>query len=87
MSTTHTFRPDLPPPRMSVGVLAWLRGNLFSNWFNTLLTLLAVYLVWLVIPPLLQWAIFQADWVGTTRADCTGEKCQYSEFQQYAHAS
>ncbi|MDG1580041.1 amino acid ABC transporter permease [Pseudomonas sp. GOM6] len=69
----HQFRPDLPPPAMSVGVLGWLRSNLFSNWFNTLLTLLAAYLVWVIVPPLLQWAIFQADWTGTTRADCTSD--------------
>ena len=69
----HQFRPSLPPPRMSVGVIGWLRSNLFSNWFNTLLTLLAIYLVWLIVPPLLQWAVFQADWTGTTRADCTSE--------------
>ncbi|MWV11504.1 ABC transporter permease subunit [Pseudomonas sp. R-28-1W-6] len=70
---THTFKPDLPPPAMSVGVLGWLRSNLFSNWFNTLLTLLAAYLVWLIIPPLLQWAFIEADWSGTSRTDCTSE--------------
>ncbi|MBF7729793.1 amino acid ABC transporter permease [Pseudomonas sp. N040] len=70
---THTFKPDLPPPPLSTGVLAWLRSNLFSNWFNTLLTLLAAYLVWLVIPPLLQWAFIDADWTGSTRSDCTGD--------------
>ncbi|AOE83825.1 amino acid ABC transporter permease [Pseudomonas sp. TCU-HL1] len=71
--TTHVFKPDQPPPRMSVGVLGWLRANLFSNWFNTLLTLFAIYLVWLILPPLIQWAFLQADWNGTTRADCTSE--------------
>ena len=69
----HQFRPSLPPPRMSVGVLGWLRANLFSSWFNTLLTLLAIYLVWLLVPPLLKWAVLQADWHGTTRADCTSD--------------
>lgn len=68
---THTFKPDLPPPRLSVGLLGWLRANLFSSWFNTLLTLFAIYLVWLIVPPLLQWAFIDADWSGTTRADCT----------------
>jgi general L-amino acid transport system permease protein len=68
---THTFKPDLPPPSMSVGVVAWLRANLFSSWFNTLLTLFAAYLVWLIVPPLIQWAFINADWTGTTRADCT----------------
>ncbi len=68
---SHTFKPDLPPPAMSVGVVGWLRSNLFSSWFNTLLTLFAVYLVWLMLPPLIQWAFINADWTGTTRADCT----------------
>lgn len=67
----HTFKPDLPPPLLSVGVLGWLRANLFSSWFNSLLTLFAAYLVWLIIPPLIQWAFIDADWVGTTRQDCT----------------
>ncbi|MEK1907359.1 MAG: amino acid ABC transporter permease [Pseudomonas sp.] len=70
---THTFKPDLPPPPLSVGVVAWVRSNLFSSWANTLLTLVAIYLVWLIVPPILNWAFFSADWHGTTRADCTSE--------------
>ncbi|CAE6896465.1 MULTISPECIES: amino acid ABC transporter permease [Pseudomonas] len=79
---THTFKPDLPPPRMSVGVIGWMRSNLFSGVFNTLLTLLAIYLVWLIVPPLLNWAFFDADWVGTTRADCTGQGACWVFIQQ-----
>lgn len=70
---THQFKPDLPPPRQSIGAMAWLRDNLFSSWFNSLLTLVAIYLIWLIVPPLLQWALLDADWVGQTRADCTSE--------------
>jgi general L-amino acid transport system permease protein len=68
---THTFKPDMPPPRTSVGAVAWLRNNLFSGWFNSLLTLLAIYLLWLTLPPLVQWAFLDANWQGSTRADCT----------------
>jgi general L-amino acid transport system permease protein len=68
---THDFKPDLPPPRQSIGAIAWLRANLFSNWFNGMLTLVAFYMIWLIVPPLVQWAILDADWVGQTRADCT----------------
>ncbi|NIF49251.1 amino acid ABC transporter permease [Enterobacter sp. Ap-1006] len=49
----------------------WMRKNLFSSWLNTLLTLLCLGLMWTLIPPLLNWAIFQANWVGETRTDCT----------------
>ncbi|MNF64816.1 Inner membrane amino-acid ABC transporter permease protein YhdY [compost metagenome] len=85
--TTHVFKPDQPPPRLSVGTLGWLRANLFSNWFNTLLTLFAIYLVWLIVPPLIKWAFLEADWTGSTRADCTSEgacwvfiKVRFSQF-------
>lgn len=79
---THTFKPDMPPPKQNIGVLAWLRENLFSGWFNSLLTLFALYLVWLIVPPLINWAFLQADWVGTTRADCTSEGACWVFIQQ-----
>ena len=71
--TIHSFKPDLPPPTISIGALGWLRANLFSSWINTLLTLVGLYLLWLIVPPVLEWAIFKADWTGDTRADCSRE--------------
>jgi len=41
--TIHTFKPDLPPPTISIGSLGWLRANLFSSWINTLLTRVGLY--------------------------------------------
>ncbi len=79
---THTFKPDMPPPRQAIGVVAWLRANLFSSWFNSLLTLFSLYLIWLVLPPIIQWAFLQADWVGETRADCTSEGACWVFIQQ-----
>lgn len=69
--TSHTFKPSLPPPPMSVGPAAWIRANLFSNWFNSLLTFLAIYLIWILIPPVIKWAFIDADWNGTSRDACT----------------
>ena len=43
--TSHTFKPDMPPPSKVFGPVAWMRPNLFSNWLNTLLTLFAIYLI------------------------------------------
>ncbi|WOD10215.1 amino acid ABC transporter permease [Pseudomonas sp. NyZ704] len=79
---THTFKADMPPPRQAIGVVAWLRANLFSSWFNSLLTLLSLYLIWLMVPPIIQWAFLQADWVGETRADCTSEGACWVFIQQ-----
>jgi len=63
--------PDLPPPRSAVGVYGWMRENLFSSWVNTLLTLLSIYILYLTIPPVVQWALINADWAGDSREDCS----------------
>jgi len=63
--------PDLPPPPSEVGVVGWLRHNLFSSTTNTLLTIFAFYLVYLLVPPVLSWVFFNADWSGDSRDACT----------------
>jgi general L-amino acid transport system permease protein len=51
---------------------AWTRKNLFPSPLSGALTLLILSLLALAVPPLLQWAIIDADWVGHGREDCTG---------------
>ncbi|MGV8996107.1 MAG: amino acid ABC transporter permease [Parvibaculaceae bacterium] len=50
--------------------LKWIRKNLFPNVWNSALTLFALWLVYISLPPLLNWAIFNAVWVGDGRAAC-----------------
>ena len=52
----------LPPPTERYTVLGWLKKNLFTDWFNTLLTFLALGFLYLIIPPLLRWAFTGAEW-------------------------
>jgi general L-amino acid transport system permease protein len=59
------------PPRRIVRPVDWLRRNLFSSPLNAVLTLAALYLLWLALPPLIQWAVIDADWTGSSRDDCT----------------
>ncbi|WP_440866658.1 amino acid ABC transporter permease [Symbiopectobacterium purcellii] len=49
----------------------WAKKNLFSSVPNGLLTLFCFWLLWNILPPLLNWTLLQANWVGETRADCT----------------
>ena len=63
--------PGRPAPVTQVGVLGWMRTNLFSSWFNTLLTVAALVLLWRVVPPLLGWTVFNADFRGDTGEECT----------------
>lgn len=62
--------PDLPPPLSEVGPLGWLRKNLFSSWLNSLMTLAAAGLLLAALPPVLNWGLFSANWVGQTRDAC-----------------
>ena len=71
----HRAQADLvgerPPPPRTVGIIGWLRANLFSSWFNAGLTLIALYLLWLIIPAVLDWAFFTSDYAGEDRFACT----------------
>jgi general L-amino acid transport system permease protein len=62
--------PDLPPPVTTVGLLGWLRANLFSSWVNSAMTILAIVFLFWLIPPLINWAFIDAYWSGDTRDAC-----------------
>ncbi|MGI8930335.1 MAG: amino acid ABC transporter permease [Candidatus Limnocylindria bacterium] len=52
----------LPPPSTSIGPRAWLRANLFSTWFNSLLTVVVGGLLLLVLVQVTGWALTEARW-------------------------
>lgn len=54
--------PMKQPPPTSVGVIGWLRKNLFSSWFNGLVTLGVGAALYAVGRSLLVWAFTKANW-------------------------
>lgn len=58
----QTLRPPEPP-----GPLAWIRKNLLNTWYNALLTILSIVILYIVLSAILRWAFFQADWRPVTR--------------------
>ncbi len=64
---------ERPAPLATVGILGWMRANLFSSLANTVLTIVAIYLLWISIPPFLQWAIFGGQLDGENRFACVGD--------------
>jgi general L-amino acid transport system permease protein len=70
MAESRLPHPDLPPPASIIGPWGWLRRNLFSSPFNVALTVLAAYLLWVSVPPLLNWTLFNATWSGDSREAC-----------------
>jgi general L-amino acid transport system permease protein len=63
-----------PAPLANVGFVGFLRNRLFGSWLSALLTLLAVYLLWLLIPPLVKFLIVDAVWIGKDREACLPER-------------
>ena len=54
-------------------IYQWSRTNLFSNWYNSLLSLIIVFAFIKFIPPLLNWLFFDATFKGSSKAECYGD--------------
>lgn len=53
------------------GWLEALRQRLFSSPVDIAVSLLCLYVVWRISLPLVDWLLVEANWHGTSRADCT----------------
>jgi len=62
--------PDMAPPASEVGIYGWVYHNFMSSPMNIVLSIVAVYIIYLVIPPFLSWTLFDAQWTGSTREAC-----------------
>jgi general L-amino acid transport system permease protein len=63
-------KPERPAPPTSIGVIGWMRENLFSSVPNALLTLLGAYIIVLVFSAIINWALVDAVWVAANRREC-----------------
>ena len=71
-ATTYTIgqHPSLPPPVTERGILKWLKTNLFNTWYNSIATIIGLYLLYLVIPPTFDWVWGSATWEASSNKDC-----------------
>ena len=60
--TTEKHEDWSRPPATEVGVIGWMRKNLFSSWFNSILSLIAIYLIVTTIPGIIEWALINSVW-------------------------
>lgn len=56
-TTEIDSRPPAPP-----GPIQWVRKNLFSTWYNVLLTIVALVVIYFVVRGVFTWVFFVADW-------------------------
>ena len=78
MSDTHahsvafvreTSLPPAPPPAAETGIVKWLRENLFATWSNAILTIVALYVIFLVLGGTMPW-LFNGVWGASSLAEC-----------------
>ena len=61
-ATLQQRPPDMPPPRSETGAMGWMRANLFSTWYNSLLTAVLVILIVAAVWFGGKWTVTDADW-------------------------
>ncbi len=61
--TTNSERPTSSArPREKRDPVRWVRQNLFSSWWNTLLTIVAGGLIYWLVSTIVVWAVVYAEW-------------------------
>ena len=74
MSTEQTHvagtHPDLPPPATERGVYGWIYHNLLSSKTNIAITLVTIYLLYIILPPMFNWLFYNAVFDGASRDEC-----------------
>ncbi|MGB2957033.1 MAG: amino acid ABC transporter permease [Anaerolineales bacterium] len=58
----EVIQPPLPP-----GLIKWMKENLFSSIFNTVLTILLIPLIFYLLFAVFRWAFFAAEWRAVTQ--------------------
>jgi len=61
--------PQSSPPLTEVGIIKWLRENLFSSWFNSLLTVLSLYFIFILLKDFIPW-VYGAHWTTGSIREC-----------------
>src|SRR5215467_114332 len=74
VDVSQELRLPVERPRpVTAGPIAWLRANLFNSIPNTILTLAALYLLAVTIPPVFRWALIDAIWRADSGRACRGD--------------
>ena len=65
-----TKTPDRAAPLLETSIIGWMRKNLFSSTFNSILTVITLYVIFITVRDLWSWGIGDAVWVAENRREC-----------------
>lgn len=67
----HSSRKEeIKPPVVDVGVIGWIKANLFNGWLNSALTVVTIFFLWKTVPPFFRWAFIDSAW------NTSGQACR-----------
>ncbi len=61
--------PERAPPTTAVGLIGWMRQNLFSGAFNSILTIVALVLIFMVLKAIVPWVV-SPTWNAGSLTEC-----------------
>ena len=70
----YSLKETKQPPQSQTKAALWLKDNLFSSSSNIALTFVALYLIYLLLPPILNWTIFDANFDLTADNESCGRE-------------
>jgi len=77
-----------PAPLGTRGIIHWIKENLFPSILSSVLTIISFYILYIIVPPLLDWMIFDATWSGT-KEEITKEGARwifiFEKFNQFIY--
>ena len=67
--SVHAENKAIKPPLTNIGVIGWIRHNLFNGYLNSLATILIFILFVQLVPQFVQWAFIDSVWF-TSGKEC-----------------
>ncbi|MBM7572163.1 amino acid ABC transporter permease [Aquibacillus albus] len=62
LNTDQSLEKTIEPPKSSLGVFGWLKKNLFSNWYNSILTIISVIALFYIVKGVFSFVFISAQW-------------------------
>jgi general L-amino acid transport system permease protein len=65
-SGKNSAQPEgMKAPIIRIGVVQWMKANLFNGVFNSILTIVTLLLLYKVVPPFVKWAFIDSLWLSS----------------------
>ena len=68
----------LKAPIIHIGVVKWIKSNLFNGVFNSVLTIVTLFFLYKIIPPFVKWAVIDSFWLSTAEQCRAGDGACWS---------